>query len=87
MEEPIVAQPFSYKLELEPGVYLWCACGRSKSQPFCDRSHQGTPFRPVKVEITETRRIALCGCKRSAEGPVCDGTHKTLSPREPTEIP
>ena len=21
--------------------YWWCACGRSKSQPFCDGSHKG----------------------------------------------
>ena len=26
--------------------YWWCACGRSKSQPFCDGSHKGTEFRP-----------------------------------------
>ena len=24
--------------------YWWCACGRSKAQPFCDGSHKGTPF-------------------------------------------
>ena len=35
-----------YVVELEPGTYWWCACGRSKKQPFCDGSHAGTDFTP-----------------------------------------
>lgn len=27
--------------------YLWCSCGRSAKQPFCDGSHVGTHFTPV----------------------------------------
>ena len=65
-------------LELAPGTYYWCQCGRSKSQPFCDGSHAGTGFSPVAVEITETKRVALCQCKHSKQGPMCDGTHKQL---------
>ena len=30
--------------------YWWCACGRSKSQPFCDGSHKGTAFTPVEYK-------------------------------------
>ena len=35
--------------------YWWCACGRSKTQPFCDGSHKGTAFRPQewKAEANE----------------------------------
>jgi CDGSH-type Zn-finger protein len=36
---------------LEAGKsYWWCACGRSKSQPFCDGSHKGTGFSPVEYK-------------------------------------
>jgi CDGSH-type Zn-finger protein len=36
---------------LEAGKsYWWCACGRSKSQPFCDGSHKGSPFSPVEYK-------------------------------------
>ena len=64
---------------MEPGEYWWCACGRSKSQPFCDGSHKGTGLAPKRVEITEAKTVAWCGCKHSANAPFCDGTHSRLS--------
>lgn len=65
-------------LELEPGTYHWCACGRSKNQPYCDGSHQGTDFIPVEFLIEQKRKVALCQCKRTGKAPFCDGTHKGL---------
>ncbi|HQU16368.1 MAG: cytochrome C551 [Chromatiales bacterium 21-64-14] len=78
MKEPVVVQKGPFLLELEPGTYWWCACGRSQNQPFCDGSHKDTGFSPVKFEVTETAQVALCGCKHSAQHPYCDGTHKHL---------
>ena len=65
-------------LELEPGTYFWCACGRSSKDPWCDGTHKGTEFRPKKIEITEKGKYALCRCRHSANAPLCDGTHKKL---------
>ncbi len=79
MEESIIAQRSPYVLELKPGTYWWCACGRSQNQPFCDGSHKGTGITPVKFEVQQQAKIALCGCKRTKNPPYCDGTHKTLS--------
>ncbi|HEV2437240.1 MAG TPA: CDGSH iron-sulfur domain-containing protein [Verrucomicrobiae bacterium] len=78
MPEPVIAQKSPYVQKMEPGEYWWCACGRSKSQPFCDGSHKGTGLAPKRVEITEVKTVAWCGCKHSANAPFCDGTHSRL---------
>jgi len=78
MADPVIADSLPVVLELEPGTYWWCACGRSQNQPFCDGSHSGTEFEPVAFEVTEKRPRAYCRCKHAAEGPFCDGTHATL---------
>lgn len=77
--EPTVAQRGPYEVELEAGkTYLWCACGKSTTQPFCDGSHKGTGFAPVRFEATATGTAYLCGCKQTTDKPYCDGTHDTL---------
>ncbi len=78
MSEKQIPQKSPYVLELEPGNYAWCACGRSANQPFCDGSHKGTEFRPVVVKLEEKKRLAFCGCKHTGNAPWCDGTHKSL---------
>jgi len=78
MADPVIAQKAPYACTLEAGDYWWCACGRSKNQPFCDGSHQGTEFTPVKFSLSEKKEVWLCGCKHSANPPFCDGTHNKL---------
>ncbi len=78
MTEPTIAAKEPAVLELEPGTYYWCACGRSKNQPFCDGSHEGSEFTPQVVEITEKQTVALCQCKQTKTPPFCDGSHNEL---------
>ena len=78
MSDPIIAQRTPYVMEVEVGTYYWCACGRSKSQPYCDGSHAGTGIEPVEVEVAEKKRVAWCGCKKTGTEPFCDGTHAKL---------
>jgi CDGSH-type Zn-finger protein len=78
MSEPICAQTGPYGRDLEPGDYWWCACGRSSNQPFCDGTHKGSEFTPVKFTLTEAKKVWLCGCKRTGTPPFCDGTHSKL---------
>ncbi len=77
-EEPVVVQKFPYILNLSPGTYYWCACGRSAKQPFCDGSHAGSAFTPHEFTLEKQSTVILCGCKHTAERPFCDGAHASL---------
>jgi CDGSH-type Zn-finger protein len=78
MADPIVGGEKPCVLDVAPGAYFWCACGRSKSQPYCDGSHQGTGIEPKEVIITTKQRVAFCACKKTGNPPFCDGSHKLL---------
>jgi CDGSH-type Zn-finger protein len=64
--------PDSFPGELAPGTYYWCACGRSREQPFCDGSHVASTCLPVKFRIARPQHVLLCGCKHSRTPPYCD---------------
>ncbi len=77
--KPTVAQKAPYPAEVVAGqTYYWCACGKSRSQPFCDGSHKGSEFTPRAFVAEQTGPVYFCGCKHSARGVLCDGTHKSL---------
>ena len=78
MDKAIVAQKAPFAVTLNPGEYYWCACGRSKTQPMCDGSHQGTGLAPVKFTLAEPKLVYLCGCKQTKTAPYCDGTHNSI---------
>jgi CDGSH-type Zn-finger protein len=63
-------------IDVEAGkIYWWCSCGRSASQPFCDGTHKGSEYAPMKYTATETGRLWFCACKQTASPPLCDGSH------------
>lgn len=79
-DTPIIAQTAPFAIEVEEGKrYFWCACGRSRTQPFCDGSHKDTGLSPVMYEASKTGKVFFCGCKQSARAPLCDGSHNSLS--------
>lgn len=79
MNKANIASKTPFAVEVEKGKdYYWCACGLSKSQPFCDGSHKGGEFAPTKFTAEESQTVYFCGCKQSGNGVRCDGTHKKL---------
>jgi CDGSH-type Zn-finger protein len=78
-DAPIIAQKAPFAVDVEAGkTYFWCACGKSSKQPFCDGSHKGSAFVPVKHTAEKDGKAFFCGCKQSAKAPLCDGAHKAL---------
>ena len=80
-----IAKKGPYGVKVEAGrTYYWCSCGMSKTQPFCDGSHEAfnkefsCEFQPVKFVADETRTVWFCGCKQTSSPPMCDGTHTSL---------
>lgn len=79
MPTPEIAAKSPFAIAVEKGKdYYWCACGKSKTQPFCDGAHKGSDFAPTKFTAEESKTVYFCGCKHGKNGPLCDGTHKSL---------
>jgi CDGSH-type Zn-finger protein len=63
-------------VDVEAGkIYWWCSCGRSASQPFCDGTHKGSEYAPMKYTAAESGRLWFCACKQTGSPPLCDGSH------------
>lgn len=74
-----VAQLGPYQVHLQAGqTYLWCVCGNSSRQPFCDGSHNGSTFTPLRFTAETSGVFNLCGCKATDDKPFCDGSHNML---------
>jgi CDGSH-type Zn-finger protein len=79
MPKGAVAAKQPMPIEVAAGkTYFWCACGKSKNQPFCDGSHKGSEFSPVKWQAAESGTKWFCACKQTGSQPFCDGSHKKL---------
>lgn len=79
MTKPVVAALEPQGVQLEKGrEYYFCCCGRSRNQPFCDGSHEGTGIEPMAFEASETGEAWLCNCKQSSNSPYCDGSHQQV---------
>ena len=79
MSEPEIAQKAPYAVEVEEGkTYFWCTCGKSANQPFCDGTHKGGDFTPMKYTAEKSRKLYFCGCKYTSKQPLCDGSHNKL---------
>ena len=67
------------RVEVEAGKsYFWCTCGKSAKQPFCDGSHKGTEFAPMKWTAEEDGPKFFCTCKQTDKEPFCDGSHSKI---------
>jgi glutamate synthase domain-containing protein 2 len=79
MATPKVYAKQPVPIDLEAGEHHWCACGHSKSQPFCDGSHRGTGIEPLAFTVDKPQESHLCLCKHTKNPPFCDGSHNRLS--------
>jgi CDGSH-type Zn-finger protein len=79
-EKAVIAGKAPIAVDVEAGKdYYWCTCGKSAKQPFCDGSHKGSSFTPMKWTAPETKAAYFCACKQTKNTPLCDGAHKALA--------
>lgn len=82
--EPKIRGLKSLRLLMEPGEYKYCACGRTKNNPFCDGSHrEATNIRPIPVTIKFKHEVKWCDCRKSKKLPFCDHSHRELPGYKP----
>lgn len=78
-------KPFKYRCEAGR-VYMWCSCGWSHTQPFCDGTHMNRKFKiqnkPIRFECVETKEYWFCQCKQTRDKPFCDGSHNLEAVQE-----
>lgn len=75
-EKTTAKEPF--REVLAPGTYLYCQCGYSKDQPFCNGMHHGSKYKPMVMEIKKERKVSLCTCKMTKTPPYCDDSHLSI---------
>jgi len=74
-----------FKISVKEGQRLsFCACGFSKTPPYCDSSHKtmNLNIKPYEIQFEKDESIFTCGCRYSHSRPFCDMTHKTLKDKE-----
>ncbi|KAI1303617.1 CDGSH iron-sulfur domain-containing protein 3, mitochondrial [Halotydeus destructor] len=73
----------------EGKIYMYCACGHSKNQPFCDGTHRiqhlRINIRPIPWTCKQSGEYWFCNCKKSSRRPFCDGTHLEPSVKDATD--
>jgi CDGSH-type Zn-finger protein/mannose-6-phosphate isomerase-like protein (cupin superfamily) len=82
----LITSPFYVELRRDQSL-LWCRCGRSRRQPYCDGSHAGTGTMPIRYRALQDEEVLLCGCKQTGTPPFCDGTHNSLVESYATDDP
>lgn len=67
-----------FMLDLAPGKYFWCSCGRSQQDPPL-RDAGCTADCGLSFKVTpRSGTLWLCGCGRSKRLPFCDASHNRL---------
>ncbi len=78
---PAMSKRGPYIVQVEVGAtYMWCSCGLSKTQPWCDQSHAGTGFEPIEFVAPISGEFHICGCRQSENKPFCFGTCRGHTP-------
>ncbi|MFT6811214.1 MAG: CDGSH-type Zn-finger protein [Saprospiraceae bacterium] len=64
-----------HEVVLPKGTYLYCQCGYSANQPFCNGYHNGTKVKSLAFDVKSERKVSLCTCKITKTPPYCDNSH------------
>ncbi len=74
--DPILEQVGEPEPSDDRGCRWWCACGRSRRQPYCDGAHRAAGISPVHVEVSEPGKGWYCAGARLRSW--CDEAHESI---------
>ncbi len=60
-----IAQRAPFPVHVQAGKTTSGAVRQQQEQPFCDGSHKGGPYTPIKYTATEAATVYFCGCKQT----------------------
>jgi CDGSH-type Zn-finger protein len=61
-----------------------CACGKTKTPPYCDGSHERMQTQEPAPTLKTGAKRELCACGKTKTPPYCDGSHERTEEDEST---
>jgi CDGSH-type Zn-finger protein len=70
VSKPARAADTPFEVNVEKGRQcFWCSCVKNENQAFCDGSHKGSEFSPVRFTPTESKEVFCVAVKSLHHNP------------------
>lgn len=64
---PETAHSKTFTVDLDIGTHWLCTCGDSENFPYCNGTHQGSPFKPLALTLDTPKVITITQPKPNSD--------------------